>query len=235
MAKTTNPTKKTVFFIVEGNTDKTALETIFRRIYKHKNIRYEFTNGDITSDQSVTKDNVLDIIYDTIKPYMQQNKLKKTDVWQIVQIFDMDGTYIPETSIISGTTKDFQYSTTNISCLDRNRIIDRNNHKKEIMDFLLEQPEINGTPYRCFFMSSNLDHSLYGKLNLTDEEKKNYAVAFNKLFEGREILFVEFLKKDVVNGVPASYPASWRYIKEDLHSLERHSNLHIYFSENPIL
>ena len=49
MAKDSKPTKKTVFFIVEGNTDKSALENIFRKIYKYRNIRFEFTNGDVTS------------------------------------------------------------------------------------------------------------------------------------------------------------------------------------------
>ena len=34
-------TRKTVIFIVEGNTDKTALENIFRKIYKNKNINVE--------------------------------------------------------------------------------------------------------------------------------------------------------------------------------------------------
>ena len=32
-------TRKTVIFIVEGNTDKTALENIFRKIYKNKKIQ----------------------------------------------------------------------------------------------------------------------------------------------------------------------------------------------------
>ena len=48
-------------------------------------------------------------------------------------------------------------------------------------------------------------------------------------------LFLPFLEKYVVNGVPNSFPASWIYIKEDNHSLERHTNLHIYFSKHPAL
>lgn len=40
---------------------------------------------------------------------------------------------------------------------------------------------------------------------------------------------------ELVNGVPESFPLSWRYIKGGLHSLERHTNLNIYFKENPIL
>src|SRR5699024_8256045 len=104
--------KKTVFFIVEGKTDKTALEKIFQAIYKNKNIRFEFTNGDVTSDDAINKNNVCEAIYNRVKCYKDYYKLKKTDIWQIVQIFDTDGTFIPETAIAEGETSNFIYSTT---------------------------------------------------------------------------------------------------------------------------
>ena len=149
--------------------------------------------------------------------------------------FDVDGAYVPESAVLDGDSRKFEYTTSTISCNNKESVLIRNNHKKEVMKFLLEQDEINGIPYRCFFMSSNLDHALYGKQNLSEEDKKKYAYSFYRMFEGKEKLFLEYLKRDVVNGVPDSYPASWKYIQEDLHSLERHSNLHIYFIENPIL
>ncbi len=37
---------KAVIFIVEGATDKKALENIFKKIYKYKEIHFEFTHGD---------------------------------------------------------------------------------------------------------------------------------------------------------------------------------------------
>jgi len=110
------PTKKILFFIVEGSTDKTALEKIFKKIYRKKHVRFVFTNGDITSDDEITKDNVCDILYAKVKKYLDENKLKKTDVWQVIQIFDTDGTYIPEAAILPGPTNEFCYSTTSISC-----------------------------------------------------------------------------------------------------------------------
>lgn len=38
---------KVVVFIVEGGTDKRVLENIFKKIYRHKEIHFEFTHGDI--------------------------------------------------------------------------------------------------------------------------------------------------------------------------------------------
>lgn len=80
-----------------------------------------------------------------------------------------------------------------------------------------------------------MDHALYNIQNLNKELKGDYADAFYSEFEGKEEMFIDFLKEEVANGVPTAFLASWRYIKEDVHSLERHTNLHIYFEMNPYL
>ncbi|MFQ9702905.1 MAG: hypothetical protein ACLR0U_13170 [Enterocloster clostridioformis] len=82
---------KVVLFIVEGATDKRALASIFRKIYRNRTVRFEFTHGDITSDETISIKNVEDEIYKYVKSYIDISKIKKSDIWQIVQIFDMDG------------------------------------------------------------------------------------------------------------------------------------------------
>lgn len=101
------------------------------------------------------------------------------------------------------------------------------------MDFLLSCQDIKSIPYEMYFMSCNLDHALYNEIMLNNDLKQEYADEFYEKFIGKEYMFVEFLKTDVANGVPNSLSSSWRYIKENLHSLERHTNLHIYFSRYP--
>lgn len=130
--------KPTVLLIVEGTSDKTALEKIFKKLYKFKEINFEVTEGDITSDKSTTIYNVED------------------------------------------------------------------------------------------------NHALYNEQNLPEDLKQEYADLFYETFKDAPRTFIEFLKEEVVNEVPNSYPQSWRYIKEELHSLERHTNLNIYFDKNPI-
>ena len=68
-----------------------------------------------------------------------------------------------------------------------------------------------------------------------DELKSQYSQTFYEQFMGKELLFIKFLEMEVVNGVPESFPESWRYIRKELHSLQRHTNLNIYFKENPVL
>lgn len=227
--------EKAVVFIVEGATDKKALENIFKKIYRHKEIRFVFTHGDITSDEAIDKDHVEEEIYKYVEAYRKDKKLRLSDIWQIVQIFDMDGVYIKDSYILQGTSDEFVYSTGNISCKNVQRVINRNKHKREMMDYLLTLDKIKSISYRCYYMSSNLDHALYNQINLDDEAKKKYANTFYEKFMGKEQLFINFLEIEAVNGVPESFPESWRYIKSDLHSLERHTNLNIYFKENPVL
>lgn len=226
---------KAVIFIVEGATDRRALENIFKKIYRHKEIHFEFTHGDITSDKNINKYNVESEIYKFVDEYRKDKKLRPGDIWQIVQIFDTDGTYVDDSAIVKGSSTEFIYSTENISCKNIQKVKERNKHKREIMNYLLGCNNIKGIPYKCYYLSSNLDHALYNQLNLDEELKKQYSQAFYEEFMGKEPLFIKFLEMEVSNGVPEGFPASWRYIQEDLHSLERHTNLHIYFKENPIL
>lgn len=226
---------KAVIFIVEGATDKRALENIFKKIYRNKDIHFEFTHGDITSDKNIDKNNVEQEIYKFVNIYRKDKKLKISDIWQIVQIFDTDGTYIDDSNIIRGDSTEIVYSEENISCKKIQKVIERNKHKREVMDYLLTCDSIKEIPYKCYYLSSNLEHALYNQLNLSDELKSQYSQAFYEQFMGQEELFIKFLDMEVVNGVPDSFPASWRYIKEGVHSLQRHTNLNIYFKDNPIL
>ena len=93
---------KVVLFIVEGATDKRALASIFRKIYRNRTVRFEFTHGDITSDETISIKNVEDEIYKYVKSYIDISKIKKSDIWQIVQIFDMDGAYADDSRIVEG-------------------------------------------------------------------------------------------------------------------------------------
>lgn len=225
---------KVILFIVEGATDKKALENIFKKIYRNKAIHFEFTSGDVSSDKNVNLSNVETKVYEYVDRYRKDKKLSKKDISQVVHIFDMDGAYIDDSYIKKSDDDGFIYSEEGIECSDVNRVIIRNSHKREIMDYLLSRVTIKGIPYRCFYFSCNLDHALYNKPNLNENEKMKYANAFYESFIGKEELFVKFLDYEVVNNVPITYDASWSFIKSELHSLERHTNLNVYFRENPL-
>ena len=228
-------TKKTVLFIVEGPSDKAALEKIFKSVYRRsKNIEFKFTSGDISSNFKAKPENVEKRLEQILTDFLNDKKLRQSDVFQIIELFDMDGAYIPETAVLPGETEKFCYTEESISCVEPDRVIKRNEIKKTVMDYLLTVKDVKGIPYEMYFLSRNLDHALYNCGSLNDDLKVEYADEFYEAFLGREYMFEEFLKTDVVNGVPDSYEESWAYIREGLHSLERHTNLHLYFTRHPV-
>lgn len=76
--------KPTVLFIVEGGSDETALKRILKKLYKKKEINFEVTDGDITSDESVNVQNVEEKIFKIVKKFMNDKKLSKNNIIQIV-------------------------------------------------------------------------------------------------------------------------------------------------------
>lgn len=67
--------KKTIIFIVEGSSDKAALENIIKKIYRrNKEIDFGFTNGDITSDPTVTISKKVYILWRGILIYISTLK-----------------------------------------------------------------------------------------------------------------------------------------------------------------
>lgn len=236
MRKPKHPPKKVVLFIVEGNSDQEALSSILTKLYKNnRHIKFAITNGDVTSDPETTVSQVESLVTGIVKTYITENKLQKSDMFQVVQIFDMDGAYIPDEAVIRGSSGKFYYTPTNISCLAPGDVITRNEHKRSLMDALLKLDSVYGINYEKYFMSCNLDHVLYDEQNLDADEKLERAYEFRLAFQDLEQHFPAFLEQNAGDGVPKDLDESWTYIKTGLHSLERHTNLHLYFSLHPIL
>ena len=118
------------------------------------------------------------------------------------------------------------YSLTEIRTDNVNKIIDRNATKRSCINKISSTPKLHNIPYQAYFMSGNLDHVLYDKLNSTDEEKERDAFCFAKRY-GRNIPEFERFISESSFSVGGSYTESWAFIKEKKHSLERHTNLGI--------
>ena len=227
--------KKVVLFIVEGASERQALRPIFETLYKRdRNIKFEITNGDITSNPASTPADAEEIVVKLVKKYLADNKLKKSDLYQIIQIFDTDGTYIPDSAIIRGEMGKYHYTDENIVCLYPEEARARNAHKREILGHLLALDSIYGIPYEKYFMSANLDHVLYDEANLTADEKLEQAAIFKEAFHGKEHVFPAFLEQ-IAGDVPDDLATSWNYIKKDVNSLQKHTNLHLYFKLHPLM
>ena len=222
------PRKKIVFVIVEGPSDEETLGVLLNRIYDSNFVYIHVMHCDITTEMNVNPGNVVAKIGDLVKKYAGRT-FKSADFCQIIHITDTDGAFIPNDAILEDESaiKPF-YSETNIKTHSKIGIENRTQRKRENLNRLSSTSEIWNIPYRIYYMSCNLDHTLYGKMNSTDDEKKNDAFSFAKKYRGNIPGFINYISNSDFSVVD-SYPQSWQYIREGLRSLERHTNFGLCF------
>lgn len=73
-----------------------------------------------------------------------------------------------------------------------------------------------------------MNHVLYNLQNATDKEKEAYALEFSEKYIDIIDDFISFLCNSDFSRCD-SYEDSWKFIKDDKHSLERYSNLGLCF------
>ncbi len=222
------PRKKIVFVIVEGPSDEEALGVLLNRIYDSKAVYVQVMHCDITTKLDVNAGNVIAKIGDVVKQYAGR-AFKPGDFSRIIHITDMDGAFIPDDAVVEDNTAVKPiYSATKIRTQRKSGIENRNQRKRECLNRLSSASRIWGVPYQIYYMSCNLDHALYGKLNSTDDEKEADSFAFAKKYRDDIPGFMKFISESDFS-IAGSYPQSWQYIREGLHSLERHTNFGLCF------
>ena len=222
------PRRKIVFVIVEGASDEDAIGTLLNRIYSDNTVYVYVVHGDITSKRSVSSGNVVKAVGNLIKKFAG-NTFKPSDFERVIHITDTDGVYIPDDAVtFDESARSPVYSPTGIRTRSKDGIEKRNIRKRENLDRLAETPEIWKIPYQIYYMSCNLDHALYGKLNSSDTEKEDDSIRFAERYKNDVPAFIKFISESEFS-VMGGYPESWEFIREELHSLERHTNLGLCF------
>ncbi len=222
------PRKKIIFVIVEGPSDEEALGVLLNRIYDSKAVYVHVMHCDITTELDVNPSNVVAKIGSLVKEYAGRT-FKPGDFSQIIHITDTDGAFIPDDAIVEDATAAKPlYSVTEIRTQRKNGIESRNRRKRENLNRLSSTSKVWNISYRIYYMSCNLDHALYGKLNSTDDEKESNAFAFAKRYRDDIPSFINYISESEFSVVD-SYSQSWQYIREGLHSLERHTNFGLCF------
>ena len=221
--------KKIIFVIVEGPSDDDALGALFNRIFDKNTVYVHIMHCDITTEKRVDSSNIISKIGNVIRLYAKANHFNQSDFMEIIHIVDMDGAYIPNDHVINDeSVNGVFYSEIEIRTNNKFGIEQRNEQKRANLNKLYSQNEVWKIPYRVFYMSCNLDHVLYNKLNSGDLEKEKDSLKFAKKFHEKVPEFLDFISNSDFS-VKLDYKESWKYIKKDLHSLERHTNLSLRF------
>lgn len=237
------PTKKVILFIVEGNSDRQSLErpiqNFLQNIDKEIEATFLVAKGDITSDSRISPENIEDKLNRYyFQPFFSANEFYyPKDIIEVVQICDLDGTFIPDNycrefdanhSIEDG----FLYDPPYIYGESQQSVIDRNRRKAENIKHLLSLNSIKvkskKRPYSVYFFSSNIDHYLHNKLNLSAREKILVADSFADKCDDEPEWFIKQMHQPSLAIENMSNIESWEYIMKNCNSIERHTNFNLY-------
>ncbi len=223
--------RKVIFIIVEGPSDDTALGITLNQVFDKNLVYIHIMHGDITTRKGVNSQNIVSKIGNEIKAYAKANHFKKDDFKQIIHIVDTDAAYLSENKIIEDEQKDkLSYQDDGIHTNNIDKVIVRNKQKKENLFRLRSCGSIWGVQYKVYYMSCNLDHVLYDKRNSSDEEKEQDAYCFAKQYRKNIGDFLEFMCNSSFS-VKGDFKKSWEFIEQDMHSIERYTNLSIFLEE----
>lgn len=216
--------KKVVLVIVEGPSDEEALGAVLNNYFDKDRVYVHTHHGDITTEKGNKCSNIISKVNECVKLCMRQYPFKRSDFKRIIHVVDMDGAFIPDNAIVED--KDAYkpiYTEEVIRTNHPEGIVKRNAQKRENINRLIPTSIIGNIPYQIYYMSSNLDHVLYNKLNSTDVEKESDANDFAIKYKDDLIGFKSFIQESDFS-VNKDFMDSWNYIKQGNHSLERHTN-----------
>lgn len=226
--------KKVVMILLEGYTDQEALGTFFVDYFSNDRVITHVLYTDITSKDSSSPTTIKAKVGNCIKEKLKQSKLNIRDVIKVIHIVDMDGAYIDDAFIhVEPTQTTFRYDANGIYYKDKTMVSIRNHRKRQNLETLWRNTSgiCNGIGYQIYYMSCNLEHVLHGIIDAPQNKKSELAIKFAKEYGGNLEEFLRFIRCSNFS-VNTNYKGSWEFITEGLHSLERHTNLGLCFSES---
>lgn len=223
--------KKVVMILLEGPSDATALGAYFKDFFSNDKVVTNILYTDITSQHGVYPDTIKAKVGRHISNELRRLKLTKSDLISVIHVVDLDGAFIPDTAIKLDETKDtFIYEDDGIHYKDVNAVVNRNTQKKQNVETLYKNTSgiCGGVMYHIYYMSCNLEHVLHNIRQVSPEDKEKLAYEFAERYKGNMNGFLKFLKESDFS-VCTYYKDSWDFVAEELHSLERHTNVGLCF------
>lgn len=233
-------TKKFILFLVEGKNDEREIGAILHSPcfdqYRDKyQIQFLTSGGDVTSAPKISDGNIQgklnEILLDFRRNGVPFNNIRVNEIQEFVQIVDMDGAFIPNSHIIKGDNNNFVYTDTSIIAPNVDYAIGRNRKKAEILKKLSEISQVGNVPYSVYYASCNMDHVLFDERNPLPKVKTGCAYRFiEKCSSNPSVLNDCIFRQGIM--AEGSYADSWVYIQQECNSLQRHTNINLFFSDN---
>ncbi len=229
-------TKKIILFIVEGNHDRSEMNAILKTPYfdefrgKYR-IEFDVTHGDITTVTGNDETNIVDAVGKRITSWIRDTiGVRHNDIERVIHILDTDGAFIPESCVVLGEVYDYVYNRDTLAALDVNSAKKRNRRKSGELLRLCSTKEIRNIKYEAYYMSCNMDHTLFNNRNMNDRQKSKSNTWFVKACEENpRIIFDSILNEKIASR--GSFDDSWEWIQRDTRSLWRHTNINLFLQD----
>lgn len=230
--------RKCILFVVEGKNDKTEVEAILH-LPRFNNLRDKYKIFVVSADTDITtagtkkqkNKNAISALNTISSKFYQKERLKEGDFQEIVQIVDLDGCFIPEENIIRGDFSDFEYTDDTIVTSNVDGAIGRNRKKCDRIFELIDREKIGKVYYSIYYVSCNMDHLLFNSRYLSPLSKGTKALEFACECDKNPNYIDDIIFNNEI-GVEGSYWDSWDFIQNDCESLQRHTNINIFFGED---
>ena len=144
--------KKVVAVIVEGPSDENAIGGILKEFFSSEEVQFAVVHGDITSNYSTTKENVVSKVGALIETIKSKYGYNWGDFVKIIHIADTDGAFT-KNCIKEAEVENIQYYEDHMEYFDIEEVEKRNAHKSEIMFKLYTTGKIRNIPYRLYSVS----------------------------------------------------------------------------------
>ena len=225
--------KKIVFVIVEGPSDHDALALILSKIFDSNEVHVEILHRDITTENGITPSNIIENVVDVIKEYAVGSHFVSKHFQRVIHLVDTDGAFIANDKVVEDReASGFVYSTEAIRAPEPQKVIERNLQKRANLLKISRTSKVWNIPYSVFYMSCNLEHVLFNKLNCSDEEKEELSYRFAKQYKDNIPGFLSLISESDFS-VCDDYLSSWDFISKENNSLNRYTNLGLCFKNDP--
>lgn len=217
--------KKILFVMVEGRSEETAFGVILGRLYPDAIVHVHVMHGDITASNKTHPSNIMSKITAEVKEFARSYGLKKQDFQEVIHLIDTDGAFVPPQMVhFSEKHRKIFYTEDQILTAYPDQIEERNKRKTANVNRLIETDRIwESIPYQVYYMSTNLEHVLVGKLNCSNREKEKFAFHFAMTYKDHLPDFLQFMTESPFS-VDGDYLETWDFIENKDHSLQRFSN-----------
>ena len=222
--------KKVVILIVEGPSDKDALEYYLEKLSATHRIHFHVTNGDILYKKTEIQ-KIVNRAMGRALDELRKNKILPGDVSAVFMITDTDGVFISDDRLtITPKRSKFHYAANTIEVPSESAkkdAIENRTDRRACLNLLHRTPSIKYQnreyDFGIYYFSCNLEHCTLNNPNTNDKDKCERAVQFASSIKSIKE-FIAFFEPFAVAG---TYDETWAYIKERNHSLSRCTNIQL--------